>query len=161
MVMSEVPINRDLWRSLRQQIARRTRNPADAEDLLHSAYLRMVRYEAAHEVSNPAAFLVRTACNIEIDRYRHDKVVTDEGDAFQVEDSFPLQDEVIAARARLERVRAGLERLNPKTREIFLMSRLRNMKYSEIGKNFGISPSAVEKHVAKALLFLSEWTNGW
>jgi RNA polymerase sigma factor (sigma-70 family) len=159
--MSDVTLDKDMWRYLRQRIARRIRRPLDAEDLLHSAYLRMVRYRVGHDVADPAAFLVRAACNINIDNYRHDKIIADEGEAPDVRDLTPLQDEVLAARARLNRVKSGLERLTPKTREIFLMHRLQNMKYQEIANAYGISQSAVEKHIAKALLFLQKWTDGW
>lgn len=159
--MSELPISKDLWRDLIRQIARRTRNPSDAEDLLHSAYLRMDRYQIGHGIIDPAAFLVRTACNIAIDNYRHDKKAANEGDAPEMRDFAPLQDEVVVNRDRLDRVRAGLERLSPRTREIFLLNRLENMKYQEIADRFGISQSAIEKHIAKALLFLNEWTKGW
>ena len=67
----------------------------------------------------------------------------------------------MAARVRLERVREGLSRLTPRTREIFLMHRLDEMKYREIAERLGISQSAVEKHIAKAALFLAEWAEGW
>src|SRR5437879_5816110 len=116
--MSDEPIDRNFWRDLQRQIARRTRDRSDAEDLLHSAYLRMVRYKATHDVADPAPFLVKTACNIGIDNYRHDQMASGEGQGFEAEDISPLQDEVIASRARLLRVREGLERLSPRTREI-------------------------------------------
>ena len=67
----------------------------------------------------------------------------------------------MAARVRLERVREGISRLTPRTREVFLMHRLDDMKYREIAERLGISQSAVEKHIAKAALFLTEWTEGW
>jgi RNA polymerase sigma-70 factor (ECF subfamily) len=35
------------------------------------------------------------------------------------------------------------------------------MKLREISARLGITQSAVEKHVAKAVLFLTEWTEGW
>ena len=73
----------------------------------------------------------------------------------------PLQDEVITARARLERVKEGLAKLTPRTREVFLMHRIEEMKYREIAQALGISQSAVEKHIARAALFLAEWTEGW
>jgi len=38
------------------------------------------------------------------------------------------------------------------------MHRLDNLKYHEIASRLGISQSAVEKHIAKAVLFLTEWT---
>jgi RNA polymerase sigma factor (sigma-70 family) len=72
-----------------------------------------------------------------------------------------IMHEVVEVRARLERVKEGLARLSPRTREVFLMHRLSNLKYHEIAARLEISSSAVEKHVAKAVLFLTEWAEGW
>jgi len=159
--MTDIPVGRELWSDLLRQIVRRTRNRHDAEDLLHSAYLRLERYRTQNTVNDPAAFLVRTAFNISIDNYRHARIQQDRAEIPEIEDGAPLQDEVIAARARLARVRAGLDELTPRTREVFLMHRLDNLKYHEIAGRLGISQSAVEKHIAKAVLFLTEWTEGW
>jgi RNA polymerase sigma-70 factor (ECF subfamily) len=160
--MSDISVNREVWDRLIREVRVRTRGRADPEELLHSAYLRLLRYRAQHAVDNIAAFLVRTAVNIGIDNFRHDRFIADvtPEDAGRAENS-PLQDEVLAARVRLDRVREGLSRLTPRTREIFLMHRLDDMKYREIAEQLGISQSAVEKHIAKAALFLTEWSEGW
>jgi RNA polymerase sigma-70 factor (ECF subfamily) len=144
-------------------VTRRTRGDSDAEDLLQSAYLRLERYRADHDVSNPAAFLVHAAHNIGIDSHRHRQLwdACALSDVPELADDTPLQDEVMAARARLARVREGLAKLPPRTREIFLMHRVQGAKYREIAERIGISQSAVEKHIAKAALFLTEWTQGW
>lgn len=161
--MAEEPTERAYWGKLLKLVARHTRGRSDAEDLLHAAYIRLEQYRAEHAVENPSAFLVRTATNIAIDIHRHEKLwAPDDADReVQRADDAPLQDEVIAARARLARVKEGLTRLTPRTREIFLMHRLHGMKYREIAVHFGISQSAVEKHIAKASLFLTEWTRDW
>jgi RNA polymerase sigma-70 factor (ECF subfamily) len=160
--MSDIPVNREFWDRLIREVRLRTRGRADAEELLHAAYLRLLRYRAQHVVENIAAFLVRTAVNIGVDNYRHERFIADVApeDVGRAENS-PLQDEVLAARVRLDRVREGLSHLTPRTREIFLMHRLEDMKYREIAERLGISQSAVEKHIAKAALFLTEWTEGW
>ena len=160
--MSDIPVNREVWGRLIRQVRSRTRGRADAEELLHSAYLRLVRYRAQHAVDNIAAFLVRTAVNIGVDNFRHERFIADVApENVAVAENSPLQDEVLAARVRLDRVREGLSRLTPRTREIFLMHRLDDMKYREIAERLDISQSAVEKHIAKASLFLTEWTEGW
>ncbi|MES2292521.1 MAG: sigma-70 family RNA polymerase sigma factor [Pseudomonadota bacterium] len=159
--MTDIPVGRETWSDLKEQIARRTRNSRDAEDLLHSAYLRLHRYRAENEVKDPVAFLIQAARNLAIDRYRRDQYLSESSDRLEIEDHAPLQDEVIAARARLERVKQGLQHLTPRTREVFLMHRLQNLKYHQIATQLGISTSAVEKHISKALLFLTEWAEGW
>ena len=161
--MSDIPvISREFWNRLIREVRARTRGRADPEELLQAAYLRLVRYRAEHAVENVAGFLVRTAVNIGVDNYRHDRfIVGAPAEEVGACENSPLQDEVLAARARLERVREGLSRLTPRTREVFLMHRLDDMKYREIAERLGISQSAVEKHIAKAVLFLTEWTEGW
>lgn len=161
--MSDSAFDRSFWNGVLKRVIRRTRGAADAEDLLHSAFLRLHAYRAVKPVDNPAAFLVRTAVNLRVDNYRRDRL-NDARDLEQMpagENNAPLQDEVLASRVRLERVRQGLERLPPRTREIFLMNRLENMKYREIAERLGISQSAVEKHIARAMHFLTDWAEGW
>ena len=161
--MAGVPTDRVYWSRLLRRVSRRTRGHGDAEDLLHSAYERLERYRTDHTVENPGAFMVRTAVNIAVDLHRQEKF-WEPGNIGQVvhrADDAPLQDEVIAARERLVRVREGLAKLPARTREIFLMHRIEGLKYREIAAKFGISQSAVEKHIAKAMLFLTEWTQDW
>jgi RNA polymerase sigma-70 factor (ECF subfamily) len=160
--MTDVPVSRELWNRLIKEVRARTRGRSDAEDLLHAAYLRLLRYRAQQTVDNVGAFLVRTAVNIGVDNYRHDSFIADVApENTGICENSPLQDEVLASRARLDRVRQGLSRLTPRTREVFLMHRLDELKYREIAERLGISQSAVEKHIAKAALFLTEWTEGW
>jgi len=161
--MGEQASERAYWGKLLKLVSRHTRGRGDAEDLLHSAYIRMEQYRADHVIENPSAFLVRTATNIAVDIHRHEKfwAPRDELRETQHADDAPLQDEVMAARARLSRVKKGLAKLPTRTREIFLMHRLRGLKYREIAVHFGISQSAVEKHIAKAALFLTDWTRDW
>jgi len=50
--------------------------------------------------------------------------------------------------------------LGARTREIFLMHRISGLKHRDIAAHLGITVSAVEKHIAKASLFLLSWTDG-
>lgn len=73
----------------------------------------------------------------------------------------PLPDKVLEDRDRLNRLNAGLEQLDPRTREIFLLYRVEELKQREIAKLLKISVSAVEKHIARAAPFLVAWMRGW
>jgi RNA polymerase sigma factor (sigma-70 family) len=162
--MSDIPLDRTFWKRMLKNIARQARGDIDPEELLNIAFLRLERYSAGHVVDDPKAFLVRTAKNALIDHYRHDQVSARYVADLQHEkdrDESPLQDEVFASRARLDRVKRGLDQLQPRTREIFLMYRLEEVKCREIANRLGISESAVEKHIAKAMFFLTKWSEGW
>jgi RNA polymerase sigma factor (sigma-70 family) len=162
--MDDTPRDSEFWAGLRKRISVLTRGSNDAEDLLHTAYIRLENYRVQHRVDSPAGFLVRTALNLGVDKHRHDNYLSEVGisaDTFEIADDAPLQDEVIEARERLHRVELGLARLSPRTREVFLMYRIDGLKYREIAAQLGISESAVAKHIAKAVLFLTEWMEGW
>lgn len=112
-------------------------------------------------MENEAGFLVKTAINLSIDEWRRRKLFSDSHDDNAVQavaDPAPRQDEVFAQRVRLEQVRERLAALSPRTREVFLMHRVDGLKYREIAAQLGISQSAVEKHIAKAVLSLMSGT---
>lgn len=161
--MTDVPLDKVFWHTIFRRVARRTRGYAD-EDCVQTAFLRFQNYSAANPVRNPAAFLVQTAVNVWRDQYRHESLLETTGfgnEDYQAEADAPLQDDVIIARERLKRVCAGLDHLPPRTREVFLLHRVEELKCKDIAKQLGISPSAVEKHIAKAVRFLTEWSQGW
>ena len=149
------------WSRLRAQVERLTRR-ADGEDLLHDAYVSMA--ELATAPRNDEAFLVHAAVNRGRDAYRREAVrrAREEPETIDwLQDPSPIQDEVMIARARLNRVREGIEQLSPRTREVFLMQRIDGLRYREIAERLDISQSAVEKHMARAMTFLADWTEDW
>ncbi|MFT4252348.1 MAG: sigma-70 family RNA polymerase sigma factor [Caulobacter sp.] len=152
------------WRGLVRRITRITRDPAGAEDVVQSAMVRMLEYRRANVLNNPEAFVARAAVNLAIDERRQRARRPHEALDFvedRLADAHPLQDEVLRAHERLTRLKLGLTRLSPRTREVFLLHRLEGLKYREIAERLGITVSAVEKHVAKAALFLTGWTEKW
>jgi RNA polymerase sigma factor (sigma-70 family) len=161
--VAEEPSERVCWGELLKRVIRRTRGH-DSDDLLPGDDLRLELCRTEHAVENPRAFLVRAASNIALDNHQHERLRASDSETREDQRSnndVRLQDEVIAARARLARVNEGLAKLPPRMREIFLMHRLDGMNYREIAVHFGISQSAVEKQIAKAVLFLSGWTRDW
>jgi RNA polymerase sigma-70 factor (ECF subfamily) len=161
--MTEIPHNKEFWAGVLKRIAKRMGSGTDAEDLLHSAYVRLEQYNATHTVANPAGFLVRTAVNIGIDDYRHDRRIYG---AARVpvpdrEDTAARADEVVAAKELLSRVVSAINRLPDRTREIFLMHRIDKLEYSEIARQLSISESAIEKQMAKAMVMLADYAKAW
>jgi RNA polymerase sigma factor (sigma-70 family) len=147
-------------RHLKHVLRRHGRNDQEADDLIQDAFLRLECYRKAHEVEHDEAFLVRTVVNLSIDAHRTS--LTRPATETLVEetvviDATPRPDEVCLARERLERLSAGLDAMSPKTREIFLAHRLEGLGQSEIARRHGVTLSAVEKHIAKAVLYLTEW----
>ena len=144
-------------------LRRRGRTEQDAEDLVQEAFLRLASYEREQAVEKPEAFLMRTALNLSIDAYRSrashgDEVLLDD---VVLVDTAPCIEDVHLSRERLQRLSECVARMNDKTRSIFLAHRLDGLSYQEIGQLHGLSISGVEKHVAKAVLIITGWMEGW
>lgn len=148
---------------VRAALMRRGRSTHDADDLVQEAWLRLACYGREQIVHQPDAFLMRTALNLSVDAYRAqvsrgEDVVLDE---VVLIDTAPDLDAVVLGRERLARMSACLNRLTPKTREIFLAHRVEGLSYKEISHYYLLSISTVEKHIAKATLQLTCWMEGW
>lgn len=138
---------------------RRVSVKADAEDLTQETFLRIARRKDASDIKNAEAFLFQTAVNLLRDRARREKTRFDnyiELAERQKSAEVLSPERVVLGREALQLVLASLGQLSEKTRDVFLLHRLEHMKYREIAELYGISQSAVEKHMIKALAHLAK-----
>lgn len=142
---------------------RRGRTVHEAEDLVQEAWVRMSGHAGREAVSNPEAFLMRTALNLSIDAHRARRAQGDEValDDVVLADVAPGVEDVLLGRERMARMSVCLGRLPERTRGIFLAHRLDGRSYTDIARELGISVNAVEKHVTKATLLLTCCMEGW
>jgi RNA polymerase sigma-70 factor (ECF subfamily) len=146
-------------RHLRTFLRRHGRSRDDADDLIQEAFLRLHLYCQDDEVQKQDAFLMRTVLNLSVDLHRkeHRHLYCEESlESLLLIDVKPTPDEDFAASQRLTKVGTVLNALGPRTREIFLMHRVEGYGSAHIAQRFGISLSAVEKHIAKAVLALMD-----
>ena len=146
-------------RRLQTILRRRGQTHEDAEDLIQEAFLRLHVYCQSQEVREHEAFLTRTTLNLSVDRHRKAHSDLYSGEAIEnllLVDLRPTPDEELATQERLSQVGVVLDALAPRTREVFLMHRVEGNSCGQIAKAFGISVSAVEKHIARAVLALME-----
>lgn len=154
----------EMTQRLRGLLRRKGQSSEDAEDLAQDALLKLELYQRAQDVRDPEAFLRRTAVNQAIDearRTRRSPLSTSPLDAFDLVDPSPTPDDLFAANRSLERLTAGLQAMNTKSRDVLMAQRLDGLSYAQIAEQFGISQSAVEKRLARGMRFLQEWMEGW
>lgn len=135
-------------------LRRRLRVPEDANDIAQETYIRMLKYEGERGIQSPPSMLFRIAANIAVDYRRSAQRHCASGHV--AIDSVELVAEQSAERTldaerRLERLAAAIERLPPKCRRVFVLSRVHGLSYPEIAEECGISVKAVEKHVSRGL----------
>lgn len=153
----------NVFARVRSALMRRGRTEHEADDLVQEAWIRLANYERERPVEQPEAFLMRAALNLSIDAHRTHQ---SRGEEVLLEDvvlvdATPSAEAVLLARERLARLSVCLGRLTETTRTIFLAHRVDGMSYQEIARARGLSVSAVEKHIAKAMLLLTSWMEGW
>ena len=145
---------------IRRVLRRRGRSHDEADDLIQEAFLRLHVYCRDHAISNTGGFLFRTALNLAYDRRRRGRVaavIPGALDELPLVDPYPSPDEVCAGQERLQRMKAGLEAMSPRRREVFVLNRIDGYSFPQIAERLGITLSMVEKHAAKAILFLTDW----
>lgn len=140
--------------ALNAYFKRRVRNAADADDLVQDVFVRLSRLDPSIEIRNAEAFIFHTAVNLLRDRARRAKAHREIGELASLEidpvDEEPGALRVLEARAELGRVMAALNALSEKTRNIFILRRLEQVKVEDIAMFYGVSVSAVEHHITKA-----------
>src|SRR5512139_3017722 len=98
-----------LQKTRRAVIARGAR-VEDADDIIQEAFARMESYLRVHAVANQEAFLLRVALNIGRDQARREKRAPFSDSPLALElvaDASPQPDEILRARERLRRAKAG------------------------------------------------------
>jgi RNA polymerase sigma-70 factor (ECF subfamily) len=134
------------------------RNREDAEDLAQEVFVRFAQQKSAQPIVNIEAFLFRIAANLLRDRFRRNKTHHVQAH-FPIDEcageplgEVPSEERVYEEQERLRAFLRALEALPPKCRAVFLLQRFEGMSYSAVAQRLGISVSAVEKHMMKALL---------
>jgi RNA polymerase sigma factor (sigma-70 family) len=142
---------------------RRVSSAAEAEDLTQDVFERVLKALNHAPILNAEALVFRIAVNLLRDRARREitrggeQSLTSENivalaDALTVDLS---PERVVLGERTLADVLAALQELGERTQAIFYLYRLENLKIREIAAIYGISASAVEKQVSKALLHLT------
>jgi RNA polymerase sigma-70 factor (ECF subfamily) len=132
----------------------------DVEDLVQEVLLRMHCRRAEAEIENLQGYVFTVAANVLKERQHA------AGGLIEGRESIPeISDELTPERivtARLQAAQAMhlIGTLPLRTREIFVAHRFEEMTYSAIASLYGISVSAVEKHIMAALRVLSSALKG-
>ena len=144
----------DHYDDLLRYLARGLGGSADACDVIQDTFVKLQNLPAGTEVGNPRAYLFRVAGNQMIDHIRRQQTRSryiGGGEMFDAPADEPSQEDVLYYRQRLERLERTITNLPPRQREVFLMHKFDELTHGEIAQKLGISKSAVEKLMMKAL----------
>jgi RNA polymerase sigma factor (sigma-70 family) len=149
-----------LRQSLARYFGRRISDASEVDDLVQEVFIRIVARDSTQPVLHLGGYVFQTAASVLADRGRRrtvrqaDAHVTFD-DERHTDQDFDA-DRILMGKQDLHAATAALLSLPVRTRTIFVLHRLEGCKYRDIGARLGITVSAVEKHMARAIQHLSE-----
>ena len=145
--------------ALTRYFVRRSFDPSEAEDMTNELFFRLVRRLITEPHQNPRALLFHSASNLVKDHFRRSGArkaflaANADLEANTIEVISP--ERVLEGKQSLQALMALLDTLDKRTRDMFLLHRVEGLKYAEIAGIYGISVSAVEKHIMKCLALVA------
>ncbi len=144
---------------LRRFLLSRVRNITDVSDLTQEVYLRMLRVSNVESVRSPEAYLFTVAQHVV---QQHTLKVaalpsSELEDVLNTRGSMQSDPALeFVAEQCLHKLQDTLEKLSPKARAVFILSRRDGLSFDEIAVRLGCSKPMAKKYLMKALLQLRQ-----
>lgn len=142
---------------LRRYLARFLRDPNEAQDVAHDAYLRIKPVMERQPVEKPEALLYTTARRLAINQLKRRQISPFAGHTDQADTAAATTPGVVQqvmARQELARLEAAIAGLPPGCRTVLLLRKVELLSHQEISDRLGIAISTIEKQHARALRLL-------
>lgn len=136
-----------------QLLRRKLGNLDHAADLAHDVFERVMRTDLAPVMEAPRAYLTTIAQRLAISHYRRAAIEAAvlEALAARPQAVAPSPEDLLQVQQSLLEVLAILDGLPLRTRRIFLLAQFDGLSHGDIARQFGITPNAVQKAMARAL----------
>jgi RNA polymerase sigma-70 factor (ECF subfamily) len=143
-------------RELTRYLRRRVSSPEVAADLTQEAFLALWTAGSTQPIANGHAYLFRAATNLAINHNRRERILSFVDDAETalaiVADNAPSAERVLLSRQELMIVYATLNEFPATHRAIFVLSRIENRTYDEIGRILEIPAKTAFSHMVRMLV---------
>jgi RNA polymerase sigma-70 factor (ECF subfamily) len=142
---------------LRRYLLARVRNAADVPDIVQEVFLRMMRVPNVESVRSPEAYLFTVAQHVVQQHTLKQPAAPPSGELVRIinerNPGASYADPALEVHAEqcLEALQGGLERLSPKVRAAFLLSRRDGLSFDQIALQLGTTRHMVKKYLMKAL----------
>lgn len=141
-------------REITRFLRRRGYDPETAKDITQDTFLRAHSARTSSDINNSRSYLFRIADNLAKDHFRAGKVrgqYIEPAITFDIADETPDPEHITDYRQRLELLEKVISTLPARQKEVFLMHKFDGLSHGEIAQKLGITKSAVEKLIMKAL----------
>jgi RNA polymerase sigma-70 factor (ECF subfamily) len=137
---------------------RRLRGDDEASDYVQEVFARLARHMPLETIRQPRHYLRRIARNLLFERSRRLKTrvmfnYVPMSPALEPS-ALPEQEQGLEMEDVMAAYRRALDELPVRTRDVFVLHRVDELTYNEIGERLGITIPTVQYHVARALAHL-------
>ncbi len=126
-----------------------------SEDLVQNVFMRILKYKHTYTGEGSfTAWMFRTARNVNYDYYRKNKSEKNISEvsevAYKLEDSATIEQE-IQDKQNIRVLNRAMQLLAPEKREVLVLSKLKEMQFSEVAQILGCTEGAAKVKAYRAL----------
>jgi RNA polymerase sigma-70 factor (ECF subfamily) len=149
--------------SLQRYFERRLKVKSEVEDLIQEVFLRLARRSDFGSIDFIDGYLFQVAASVFQDRLRHWQsramhLHEEYREGHSPEEFSP--ERVLIAKESIAQVVQALQELPERVRMAFVLHRFEGLRHPEIAERLGVSVSAVEKYVIRALCLIRQRLDG-
>ncbi|MBD0831236.1 RNA polymerase sigma factor [Aestuariibaculum sediminum] len=122
-----------------------------AEDIVQETFIKLWKNCSKVLFTKAKSYIYTVARNLFLNEVAHQKIVLEHLNLQEQKNDSITPQYLLEEKEFLGKLKLALEKLPDKQREVFLLSRVDQKKYSEIAEIVGISVKAVEKRMSQAL----------
>jgi RNA polymerase sigma-70 factor, ECF subfamily len=136
-----------------------TMDREEAEEIVQDFFVRLwTKRKSIHESGSVKSYLFTSIRNSSLNFLKRKKVKEKLiGELKQLmKDNLLFEPDLFIDAGLQQEIRQAFDKLPPRTREVFVLSRFKGMKNEEIALEFNLSKRTVETHITHALKILRE-----
>lgn len=149
--------------ALRAWLRSRHRGAYDTDDIIQETYTVLASLQNPDQIRFPKAYLFRVAHSVLVRLIRQSRVVSIQaaGDMedFDIPDDAASPEETMLQRDELAQIAVVIASMPDQTRTAFILRRVHGLSQREIARKMHLSESTIEKHIARGIRFLIDWTS--
>lgn len=147
--------------ALRGWLSRAAPPGVDPDDIIQESYTILAELETVDAIRHPRAYLFQVARSVIMRHVRRARIVpihtVDDLERLELAENAASPEQYAIDRDELRQLAHAIAAMPTKTREAFVLRRVRDMPQREIAARMRISENTVETHISRGILFLIDW----
>jgi RNA polymerase sigma-70 factor (ECF subfamily) len=132
----------------------------EIDDVIQEMYAKISALPSYDHIRDPHRYALAVAQSIVHSSMRRNRLTTitpvEDIEAIESPSDDPSPEDIAAAREELRQVEQILASMPQRTRDVFVLRRIRGLSQRETANNLQIAEKTVEKHLARAVILLME-----